>query len=316
MNDLNLTEAELDRLLILHQVRDRSVTQKEAGKRLGISERQVRRLLKRINGKGASGIKPLAKGGNRSFDSSFKALVISKVKESYPDFGPTLASEKLEERDRLKVNKETLRQWMIEESLWKGRSRKQARIHQSRPRRSRFGELVQIDGSHHNWFEGRGEKCCPLVFIDDATSKILNMRFDESETTLGYMTLIQQHLLTHGRPIAYYSDKHSIFKTTREQCLDGRIQDTQLHRALRSLQIELICAHSSQAKGRVERANKTLQDRLVKEMRLRNISSVEDANAFVPHFLLDYNQRFAAEPAPLKMRTELCITLQMSLKGF
>lgn len=182
---------------------------------------------------------------------------------------------------------------MMEAGFWKGRARKQARVHQSRERRSRFGELIQIDGSHHDWFEGRGPKCSLLVLIDDATSRILGLRFNASETTLGYMDLMQEHVLSHGRPLAYYSDKHSIFKTTREECVDGRFQETQLHRALKTLQIELICAHSSQAKGRVERANKTLQDRLIKEMRLHGISNIEDANAFVFQFLEDYNKRFA-----------------------
>ena len=184
---------------------------------------------------------------------------------------------------------------MMEEGLWKGRLRKKARIHQQRERRSSFGELVQIDGSHHDWFEGRGPKCCLLVFIDDATSKIIGLRFEDKETTLGYMRLTWDHLEKHGRPLAYYSDKHSIFMTTREHAVDGRLEDTQFQRALRSLNITLICAHSSQAKGRVERANKTLQDRLIKEMRLRGISSIEEANAYVDQFIQDHNRKFAVE---------------------
>lgn len=180
------------------------------------------------------------------FTSDFKHKVLTAVRERYHDFGPTFASEKLY-LEGLQVSKETLRQWMIADGLWKGRVRKQARIHQCRERRARFGELVQIDGSHHDWFEGRAEKCCLLVFIDDATSKILGLRFEESETTLGYMRLMKETIERYGRPLAYYNDRHSIFKTTREQNVDGIFQDTQLRRALRGLQIEDICAHSPQA---------------------------------------------------------------------
>jgi len=162
---------------------------------------------------------------------------------------------------------------MMEVGLWKGRSRQKARIHQSRDRRPRFRELVQIDGSPHDWFESRAPKCCLLVMIDDATSRLIFMRFEESETTFGYMRCVSgSHLKRYGRPVAYYSDRHSIFKTTREQCVDRMLQDTQLHRALKDLKIDLICANSPQAKGRVERANSTLQDRLIKEMRLKGIS--------------------------------------------
>jgi len=297
MEELLFNEVELEKLLILEKARSRDLTQKEAGNQLGLTERQVRRLLRRIADFGPAGIKPKPKGGNRAFNTAFKSSVLSIVTEYYYDYGPTLAAEKLEERHGLKVNKETIRQWMIEVGHWKGRARKKARIHQSRQRRPRFGEMVQIDGSHHDWFEGRGSKCCLYVFIDDATSKLLGLRFEKSETTLGYMTLMEQYLMKHGRPVAFYSDKHSIFKTTPAQNVDRYIQDTQLHRALRELGIELICAHSAQAKGRVERANGTLQDRLIKEMRFRGISNIEEANNYLPDFIEDYNRRFGVEAA-------------------
>ncbi len=291
------TEDELDRLLALNKVRDRILTQKEAAQLLRLSVRQVRRLMKRVSLEGAPGLKPKPKAPKPSYSDEFKSTVADLIREKYSDYGPTLASEKLESVDGLKINRESLRLLMIEKDLWKGRSRKKARIHQSRERRSSFGELVQIDGSYHDWFEGRAAKCCLLVFIDDATSKLIGLHFGASETTFGYMYLMQQHLQTYGRPLAYYSDKHSIFKTTREHCLDGRLAPTQLHRALNSLKIDLICAHSSQAKGRVERANQTLQDRLIKEMRLHNICSIEEANAFLPEFILAYNEKFGCEPA-------------------
>jgi hypothetical protein len=290
-----LSEKEMDRLCVLRQVKDRQLTQEEAGQRLKLTSRQIRRLLKQVEHGGSQGIKRRKVGGNRTFPDDFKVSVMEVVKTTYADFGPTFAAEKLLERQGLGVNRETLRQWMIEAGLWKGRSRKAARIHQSRERRPRFGELVQIDGSHHDWFEGRGPACCLLVFIDDATSKILSMIFEPSETTVGYLRCLEDHLQTYGRPLAYYSDKHTIFKTTRKDCVDGRLADTQVHRALRELQIELICAHSSQAKGRVERANLTLQDRLIKEMRLRQISSIEEGNAYLNTFLEQHNKRFAVE---------------------
>lgn len=295
MVQILLSEKEMDRLCVLRQVKDRQLTQEEAGQRLELTSRQIRRLLKQVEDCGSPGIKRRKVGGNRTFPDDFKMSVMDVVKTTYADFGPTFAAEKLLERQGLSVNRETLRQWMIEGGLWKGRSRKTARIHQSRERRPRFGELIQIDGSHHDWFEGRGPGCCLLVFIDDATSKILSMVFEPSETTVGYFRCLEDHLKTYGRPLAYYSDKHAIFKTTRKDCVDGRLADTQVHRALRELQIELICAHSSQAKGRVERANSTLQDRLIKEMRLRQISSIEEGNAYLESFLTQHNKRFAVQ---------------------
>lgn len=296
MAEIILKDRELDRLLLLKQIEERHLSQGEASKILGISTRQVRRLIKGFRQQGLDGIRSQVKGGGRAFKVDFKQKVLGLVVENYRDFGPTFASEKLEGCHGLKVNKETLRQWMIEAHLWKGRLRKKARIHQSRERRERFGELVQIDGSHHDWFEGRSGKCCLLVFIDDATGRILGLHFDKAETTLGYMKVTMDHLKAKGRPLAYYSDKHSIFKTTREGSVDGKLQDTQFHRALRSLNIELILANSSQAKGRVERANKTLQDRLIKEMRLRGLSTIEAANEFLPEFIKDYNKKFTIEP--------------------
>lgn len=297
MSGITLGDKELERLLVVNQVKERIITQAEAAERLGLSIRQIRRVLKRIASEGAEGIKSRPKGGNRAFGDEFKRQVLACVTTHYHDFGPTFASEKLQSRDNLRVNRETLRQWMIEAELWKGRTRKKARIHQSRERRPRFGELVQIDGSHHAWFETRGSKCCLLVFIDDATGHILGLHFSKGETTMGYLKLIQHHLENYGRPIAYYSDKHSVFKTTRTQNTDGYLQDTQVHRALRELRIELILANSSQAKGRVERVNLTLQDRLIKEMRLRGISSIEEANEYAPEFMIDYNKKFAILPA-------------------
>jgi transposase len=296
MTDLKFNEEELDKIYILRQVSEKIISQVEAAEKIGISVRQVRRIQKKLKEEGAWGIKPKAKGGNRKFKEEFKTKVMAIVSKEYPDFGPTFAAEKVKEQHQIAISKETLRQWMVEAGLWHSRKRKAARIHQTRTRRAHLGELVQIDGSHHDWFEGRGEKSCLYVFIDDATSRLLSMRFELTETTTGYFRCVDTHLKSHGRPLAYYSDRHSIFKTTRPGAVET-LGPTQFYRALRELNIELICAHSPQAKGRVERANKTLQDRLVKEMRLRNISTIEDANAYLPSFIEAHNKKFALPAA-------------------
>lgn len=290
------SESEMDKLKILEDIRRGFLTQKAGAQQIGLSTRQVRRILKRILEMGSPGIKRRrSSGSNRSHSAAFKEKVLAIIRKRYIDFGPSFASEKLLENEGLKINKETLRQWMMSDGVWRGKVRKSAPLHQSRQRRPSFGELVQIDGSLHDWFEGRRAKCCLLVFIDDATSRIVSMRFEESETTQGYFRGIAAHLKTHGRPLAYYSDRHSIFRTTRT--IEGYYHDTELHRAIKELGIELICAYSSQAKGRVERANQTLQDRLIKEMRLKGISSIADANAYLGEFIESYNKRFAVDAA-------------------
>ena len=195
----------------------------------------------------------------------------------------------------LSVSKETLRQWMMEEGLWKAKAKKERKIFQRRTRRSRFGELLQGDGSHHDWFEGRGEKCVVLIFVDDATSRITAGGFFPGETTEGYEEVLKQHLAAYGRPLGLYTDKHSVFRVNQTGVIKGEAE-THFGRVLRELDIKLICAHSPQAKGRVERANGTLQDRLVKEMRLRGISQIDEANEFLPEFIEKYNQKFGKEP--------------------
>ena len=290
----------MDRVLILQKVVDKKMTQVEAGEEMKISERQVRRLIKRFKREGWEGLVVKKQKGNKRFSPEFKETVLRFIRHQYYDFGPTFAAEKLKENQGMEVSKETLRQWMMTEALWKGKRRKKARIHQSRERRARFGELVQIDGSPHDWFEGRASKCCLIVMIDDATSKIIYMRFEESETTFGYMRCIEKHIKRYGRPLAYYSDRHSIFKTTREQCVDRLLKDTQLHRSLKELGIELICANSPQAKGRVERANSTLQDRLIKEMRLRGISTMDEGNDYLEEYMKQHNTKFSVEARNLE----------------
>ena len=192
---------------------------------------------------------------------------------------------------------------MVAEGLWRSKKRPGARVHQSRPRRPALGELVQIDGSPHAWFEDRGRRCTLIVFIDDATSRLMALRFAEAETTEAYVRTLRGYLDQHGRPVAIYSDKHSIFRVN-QQDREGDL--TQFTRMLKTLDIQPIHANTPQAKGRVERANQTLQDRLVKELRLRRIDDMESANAFLPEFITDYNQRFSVAPKPPRTPTETC----------
>src|SRR5205085_10363476 len=213
----------------------------------------------------------------------------------YYDFGPTLAHEKLIAVHGLRLAVESVRQLLITEGLWRMRRARKVVIHQLRERRARVGELIQIDGSPHDWFEGRAEKCTLLVMVDDATSRLMHMQFVECETTFNYFEAVRAYIALHGKPGAFYSDKFSVFRVNIPNALTGTGL-TQFGRAMKELGVELICAHSPQAKGRVERANQTLQDRLVKELRLRSISSVGAANAYLPEFIADFNSRFAVEP--------------------
>jgi hypothetical protein len=218
--------------------------------------------------------------------------VVGLVRDRYVDFGPTLAAEKLLELHGLPLGVETLRQWMIADGLWRRRKDRQRRVFQPRPRRHCLGELVQIDGSEHWWFEGRGPQCTLLVFIDDATSRLMELRLVETEAAFGYFQSTRSYLAAHGKPVTFYSDKHSIFRVSKADGVKGRGM-TQFGRALHDLNIDILCANTPQAKGRVERANKTLQDRLVKEFRLQGICSIEAGNAALGAFMAAYNGRFA-----------------------
>jgi len=286
---------EVDRLDVVRKVVAKRLLQREAAVRLGLGVRQVKRLVRRYRDDGAAGLvsKRRGKRSNNVIDAEVRREVMGWVRRRYADFGPTLAREKLAEVHGYRLSAETLRQWMIAEGLWKAKQRRRARIHQRRPRRPCFGELVQLDGSPHAWFEGRGPECTLIVFIDDATSRLLHLRFVPAETTRAYMEALGVYLGRHGRPAALYSDRHGIFRVNQGR-LEGKV--TQFTRALKTLDIEPIHAGTPQAKGRVERANRTLQDRLVKELRLEGIGSMEAGNAFLPSFMADYNRRFAVAP--------------------
>jgi len=291
-----MSERELNRVEVLAQVDDGQLSVDNAANMLCLTRRQVFRLLKRYRQDGAAAIRHKARGKppNNRIHHAKREYALNLIKESYADFGPTLAAEMLAEHHGFKVSRETVRKWMQEDGIWL--SRKQRRtFHQPRLRRECFGELIQIDGSDHRWFEDRGDPCTLLVFIDDATSTLMELRFVKSESTFSYFEALESYLLKHGRPVAFYSDKHTVFRVPKpNEHMTGM---TQFGRALAELNIEIICANSSQAKGRVERANRTLQDRLVKELRIAGISNMEDGNAFLMGFVERYNAKFAKTPA-------------------
>jgi transposase len=291
-----MSERELNRIEVLSQVVDRRMTAITAANVLGLSRRQVHRLLKTFQSDGAAAIRHKARGrrSNNQITPGIREYSITLIQENYSDFGPTLAAEMLAEHHDLKVSRETLRKWMQDAGIWL--SRKQRRtFHQPRLRRECFGELIQIDGSDHRWFEDRGPPCTLLVFIDDATSTLMQLRFVVSESTFSYFEALDLYLAAHGRPVAFYSDKHTVFRVANQSAKSGHGM-TQFGRALNALNIEILCANSSQAKGRVERANRTLQDRLVKELRLAGISDMDAANDFLPGFMARYNAKFAKAP--------------------
>lgn len=263
---------------------------------MSLSVRQVKRLCKAHQREGAAGL--ISKRRGRPSNNRLPEKTINKarrlLRSRYHDFGPTLASEKLA-TEGVSLSVETVRQLLIGEGLWKAKRLRRVIIHQLRERRPRWGEMVQIDGSPHDWFEGRAPKCTLLVFVDDATSRLMYLQFVEAETTFNYFAAVRSYVTQFGKPLAFYSDKFGVFRVNMPNALSGTGL-TQFGRALKELDIELICAHSPQAKGRVERANQTLQDRLTKELRLRGLSSLATANAYVPEFIRAYNARFAVAP--------------------
>lgn len=285
---------ELKRLTVMEALVSRSINQKDAAEQLGLGVRQIKRLLKgyRKNGPAALVSKRRGHPSNRRLPEPVQNHALELVRNHYHDFGPTFALEKLTEDHGLVISVETLRQWMIADGIWQPKQRKTKQIFQMRQRRSRFGELVQIDGSPHHWFEERADACTLIVFIDDATSQLLYLRFVPAETTQAYMEALKSYLTLYGRPVSLYSDKHGVFRVNAKEAASGNGL-TQFGRMLETLDIESIHANTPQAKGRVERANLTLQDRLVKEMRLRGIDSMEAGNAFLESFRQNYNQRFA-----------------------
>lgn len=290
-----MSQKEVARLRVLEQVLGGVLKRTEAAQILQVSTRQLRRLERRYESGGEAGLVHGLRGqaSNRRLDPALVLRAQQLVGAHYDDFGPTLAAEMLAERHGIKLSVESVRTLMREAGLWHARRRRITPIHRARERRPRRGELVQIDGSPHDWFEGRAPRCTLLVFIDDATSELMALRFVRAETTTDYLLVLREYILTHGLPMCLYSDRHSIFRSTSA----NNPQPTCYARALERLGIEGLHASSPQAKGRVERAHQTLQDRLVKAMRLAGINDMQTANAWLPTYLSAHNRRFAVAPA-------------------
>lgn len=293
---VSLSVPELGRLRAVELYIAGKLTQIQAAAELRLGVRQVKRLVRRYRNEGPAGLTSRRRGrpSNRRTDPHLLHEALELIARHYADFGPTFASEKLLERHGIQLDHETLRRAMITAGLWTIDRRRKGKRHPPRARRPRFGELVQLDGSDHPWFEERAPRCTLLVAIDDATSAILALYFLPQETTLGYFHLMQAYVSRYGRPLSLYTDRHSIFRLTAETSNGETL--TQFGRAMEELDVELICANSPQAKGRIERVNKTLQDRLVKELRLRNIHTLEEANAYAEIYRAEHNARFARLP--------------------
>lgn len=288
---MTMSARERDRLRVIEAVNERRMRQSQAGERLGLSVRQIKRLVRAFRRDGAEALVSVrrARPSNRRIAQPERAHFLDLVRRHYRDFGPTLACEYLCERHGFTRSVPTLRNWMMEAQLWQARSVHRKRPFQLRERRAALGELVQIDGSPHAWLETRAPRCSLIIFVDDATGRVLYARFEPAETSRGYLQALRCYVSCYGRPVSLYSDRHSIFRKHDPE----DPEPTQFERALRSLDIEPILALTPQAKGRVERAFQTLQDRLVKALRLAKVRTLAQANAMLPGFLEAYNARFA-----------------------
>jgi transposase len=294
---VSMSGEERERAFVVRQAIEGRLSQREASERLGIGVRQFKRLVRnwRVGGDGGLVSRQRGRPSHRRMAEDLRERICALLKEKYADFGATLAAEKLAELDRIKVSIETVRRLQVELGLWRPKKRRAKRVFQLRERRPRFGELIRIDGSPHAWFEGRGPRCALIVFIDDATSRLTALHFAPVESGAAYLAALRDHVLAHGVPLAFYSDRHGIFRANAKDAQGGDGK-TEFGRVAERLEIALINALTPQAKGRVERANQTLQDRLIKEMRLSGINSMDQAKDFLPGFMDRYNERFAVPP--------------------
>jgi len=294
---ITMTMREVDRFKVIQAVTEARLKPGQAAERLGLCVRQVERLVQRYEAAGVAGLVSGKRGrpGNHQLPAGLAQRALALIRERYTDFGPTLACEKLRECHGIELAVETVRTLMRAAGLWIPRKERPPKVYQPRNRRACLGELIQIDGSDHRWFEDRAPACTLLVFIDDATGRLMALHFTATESTFSYFEALAKYLDTHGKPVAFYSDKASVFYVKQRSETAGK-GVTQFGRALYELNIDGFCANTSQAKGRVERANLTLQDRLVKELRLRGISTREAANACAPSFIADFNRRFGKPP--------------------
>lgn len=291
---LAMSAKERERTHVIRQVADKRMRQARAAEVLGIGIRQVKRLVSAYRRRGDRGLVSGRRGkpSNNRLSAATVAAMETALRDRYQGFGATLAAEKLLEHEGLRISAETVRQAQIRLGVWQPKQRRAKRVFQVRERRPRFGELIQIDGSVHDWLEGRGPRMTLIVFIDDATGRLTSLRFAPAETTRAYIEALRDHVLSHGVPLAFYSDRHGIFRINAKD-VDTGDGMTAFNRVTERLGIEQICASTPQAKGRVERANQTLQDRLIKEMRLAGISDSAAAQAFLPGYMARHNARFA-----------------------
>jgi transposase len=327
---ITMKQKELKQLHVIHKVLEGALTQRQAAEIVSLSERQIRRIAKRIEAEGDKGIQHRSRGkeSNRRLPKKLVAKVVQLYQEKYQGFGPTLTAEKLFELEGIEVSKETVRTWLIEAGQWQ-KGRKGRTHRQWRERKRCFGEMLQLDGSHHDWFEGRRPKCVLMAYIDDATSKVYG-RFYEYEGTIPAMDSFKRYIRKHGIPMSVYMDKHTTYKSTAEPSIEDEINGTtplsEFGRALTELAVEIIHAHSPQAKGRIERLFKTLQDRLVKEMTIRGINTIDEANRHLDTYLSAHNKRFAVKakeqddlhreiPRGLNLDKVLCIRTVRALRN-
>jgi len=323
-------QGELKRLHVIEKVLEKGLRQAVAADILSLSVRQIRRIVRRVRSEGGKGVIHKSRGrrSNRRISDQTREKVIKLYRGQYGDFGPTLASEKLLERDKIQISDETLRGWLLETGDWQ-RVRKRRKHRRWRERKAHYGEMVQMDGSHHEWFEGRGPECVLMAYIDDATGEVF-ARFYEYEGTMPAMESFKFYIRKHGLPLKVYLDKHSTYKSTAKASiqdqLDGVEPMSEFERALKELGVEVSHAHSPQAKGRIERLFRTFQDRVLKEMRLRGIRTIEEANMFLKEYLPLYNKRFSVQPRekedfhrPLAKGVDvdaiLCIKTQRALRN-
>jgi transposase len=318
-----LRQKELKRLHVIRKVIEGTLTQKEAADLVSLTERQIRRIVTRIREEGDEGIRHKSRGKPSKRRLPFKQRIIQLYRKHYPDFGPTLFSEKLHEREGITVSRETVRTWLVEAGHWK-KHRKRKAHRQWRERKDHYGEMLQMDGSHHDWFEGRGPQCVLMAYIDDATGKVYG-RFYDYEGTIPAMDSFKRYITTYGLPMSVYLDKHTTYKSwVRKDEFQEAEPISQFGRALQELGARKLHAHSPQAKGRIERLFHTFQDRLVKEMRLQGVSTIDGANEFLLSYLPVYNRRFSVTPkreenlhrmVNVDLDTVLCIKTERTLKN-
>ena len=320
MDTVTMSQKELKRVGIIQRVAERKLKQVRAAEVLRLSSRQIRRIVARYRREGDKGLAHRNRGqrSNRSYTDALRQKVLKIFEKQYRDFGPTLAQEKLEERQKIRIGRETLRGWLLEAGL-RQKDRRVREHREWRERRASYGEMQQYDGSHHDWLEGRGPRIVLNAYIDDATNRVF-ARFDKYEGTLPAMDGFYRYTKRYGLPRSIYLDKHGAYKATRhptiDEQLEGKEAQSQFERALAELGVEVIHAHSAPAKGRIERLFKTFQDRVIKEMRLAGVKSLEDANTFLEEYLPTYNRRFgrvARESGDMHRRVPAGIDLRQTL---